>query len=472
MAAEPLETRNTAAFDTEAGSPTSAARPLGKKKYVTRACDACKKRKSKCDGREVQCAYKSAYNRVQKRQKTRRVSITTTSTDTVRSGATAQRPSTSNTHVDEPASGEDDPEVIDDTTIRVDAEDSSDASKADHHSDVVVSGDASAHGFLQRISSHLALVGQGLPRNLFKREEQKVGKLGDAGIYLLPSIEAARSYVSCFFDHASVTYRYLVRTETLELVEKAYSDDEAFRQDHIKMAKLLMVMGVGCIWMASWKNQPLINYKLKTYKLYQAAVSRLDQAQGTYPPPLELVQTHTTSHFTFCAVSILLVYMTMYPHSDEHATIEPILEQAMKGHRKLVGSADPAAQKLLEESRLRARSFRNTTLSGSVGEGQPNIPNNAWSATEDSHQFPEAIIEERTGDPSHESERHQDMGGSMDSQSVPILWPEGIAGLELGPDLARHDLSEEIDPLGVIMDIGFDSTAWLDSLGPGTEQWF
>ncbi|KAB8269519.1 hypothetical protein BDV30DRAFT_187709 [Aspergillus minisclerotigenes] len=60
--------------------PSRAQKPP--KKYVTRACDECKRRKCKCDGLEpcyrcvsmgLDCAYHSSYNRVQKRK--RHVSI-------------------------------------------------------------------------------------------------------------------------------------------------------------------------------------------------------------------------------------------------------------------------------------------------------------------------------------------------------------------------------------------------------------
>jgi hypothetical protein len=57
-----------------------------------------------------------------------------------------------------------------------------------------------------------------------------------------------------------------------------------------------------------------------------------------------------TSHFIFCAISILLVYLALYQESDDWNTIELVVEKAMKFHRKLDNSVNVYAQKLLDVS--------------------------------------------------------------------------------------------------------------------------
>jgi hypothetical protein len=57
-----------------------------------------------------------------------------------------------------------------------------------------------------------------------------------------------------------------------------------------------------------------------------------------------------TSYFTFCAISILVVYLTLYHTVGNRAELEHLLECAMKGHKRLDQSNELEAQSLLEES--------------------------------------------------------------------------------------------------------------------------
>ncbi|KAI9159136.1 fructose-bisphosphate aldolase [Paramyrothecium foliicola] len=152
--------------------------------------------------------------------------------------------------------------------------------------------DASVHAFLRRVSGHLAMIGQGLPRNLFHREVEVDGDTGDVGAFVLPTKQAAHDYVTCYFDHASVTYRYIPRQQIFELLEQVYNEDdnEAIMKDQMKMAILLLVMGIGCIWTASWRNKPLAQYKKKASRIFQAAQVRLDILTRIFPPTLGVVQ--------------------------------------------------------------------------------------------------------------------------------------------------------------------------------------
>ncbi|KAE8317315.1 hypothetical protein BDV41DRAFT_38818 [Aspergillus transmontanensis] len=60
----------------------------------------------------------------------------------------------------------------------------------------------------------------------------------------------------------------------------------------------------------------------------------------------------TTSYFTFCAISILTVYLTLYPEIENRAVIENVLERAIEGHQKLDNSMNKHTQRLLEVSFL------------------------------------------------------------------------------------------------------------------------
>lgn len=63
----------------------------------------------------------------------------------------------------------------------------------------------------------------------------------------------------------------------------------------------------------------------------------------------------TTSYFTFCAISIIVVYLTLYRNVEDRAKLEELLERAMRGHKRLDQSTELEAQRLLEESRALAR---------------------------------------------------------------------------------------------------------------------
>ncbi|KAH9226595.1 hypothetical protein K456DRAFT_1122015 [Colletotrichum gloeosporioides 23] len=217
-----------------------------KKKYVTRACDACKKRKSKCDGREP-CRRCLSSEIGAARTRVFHFASQRTEDET-------QDPQTENR------------QSIPPTPARLTSE-----------------GDASAHGFLRRVSDHLAKVGQGLPRSLFSREQDLLDS-NDPSIFSLPPKTTTQGYVDCFFDHASVTYRYVYRREVLDTFEKVYADDQSVTRYHDRMAVLFSVMAIGCLCMSSWKNEPLPPWRQKSYKFLQAAEIRLAKTQDTSLP--------------------------------------------------------------------------------------------------------------------------------------------------------------------------------------------
>uniref|UniRef100_A0A8H7K2X0 Xylanolytic transcriptional activator regulatory domain-containing protein n=1 Tax=Bionectria ochroleuca TaxID=29856 RepID=A0A8H7K2X0_BIOOC len=152
------------------------------------------------------------------------------------------------------------------------------------------SGDASVHAFLQKVSGHLAHVGRGLPRNLFSKEQGGLIEDNQASTFVLPSIETAKAYFDCFFDHANTTYRYLPKAEMFELLNRVYAENETVLSDHTNMAIILLIMGIGCIWTASWRNEPLPPWKRKSERLLQAGESRLEKSRNTFPPTLAILQ--------------------------------------------------------------------------------------------------------------------------------------------------------------------------------------
>lgn len=62
---------------------------------------------------------------------------------------------------------------------------------------------------------------------------------------ILPPEDVARSYLECFFEHSNVTYRYVHRGRTMDLLGRVYKEDDAVLQDHTKMAIVLLSMGLG-----------------------------------------------------------------------------------------------------------------------------------------------------------------------------------------------------------------------------------
>jgi hypothetical protein len=114
-----------------------------------------------------------------------------------------------------------------------------------------VTGDASVHAFLQKVSGHLAQVGRGLPRNLFSKEQGGLHPSTQAITFVLPSIETAKGYFDCFFDHANTTYRYVPKAEMYELLRQVYAENETVMSDDTDMAIVLLIMGIGYVGLRS-----------------------------------------------------------------------------------------------------------------------------------------------------------------------------------------------------------------------------
>ncbi|VUC20480.1 unnamed protein product [Clonostachys rosea] len=108
-------------------------------------------------------------------------------------------------------------------------------------------GDASVHGFLQKVSRHLAQIGQGLPRNLFNKYEESDVATDTSYVttMVLPDKAMATAYSNAYFDHGNATCRYLPRDEIFRLLDELYTTGSRILQNHTEMAIILLVLGTG-----------------------------------------------------------------------------------------------------------------------------------------------------------------------------------------------------------------------------------
>jgi hypothetical protein len=99
---------------------------------------------------------------------------------------------------------------------------------------------------------------------------------------------------------------------------------------------------------------------LPVQKCVQAAIHVASFAAKIADDPTYNAVFWTTSYFTFCAISILVVYLTLYRNVENRQQLEALLERAMRGHKRLDQSTELEAQRLLEESQKLARNARSS----------------------------------------------------------------------------------------------------------------
>ncbi|KAH8663792.1 fungal-specific transcription factor domain-containing protein [Ilyonectria robusta] len=153
-------------------------------------------------------------------------------------------------------------------------------------------GDASVDAFLRRVSGHLAQIGQGLPRNLFKRHEEDdhIHATNYIQTLALPDKSTATSCLDAYFDHGNATCRFLPRDQTFKLLDDLYTNDDKLAQNHANTAIILLVIGTGCVWTASWKNESVAPWRAKALPFLQAAGNRLEKVDRIYPPTIGVLQ--------------------------------------------------------------------------------------------------------------------------------------------------------------------------------------
>ncbi|KAF6830026.1 fungal specific transcription factor domain-containing protein [Colletotrichum musicola] len=150
--------------------------------------------------------------------------------------------------------------------------------------DDVEPGDASVHAFLARLSNHLAQIGQGLSRNLFKRPEEH--DVNDSILHtqnlILPPKDAGKMCLDAYFEHGNATCRFLPPREAYGLFEKLYGGAVELSSYPATEALVLLIMATGCVWTASWKNEPLSPWRERA----------LDKVSGKYPPTMRILQAY------------------------------------------------------------------------------------------------------------------------------------------------------------------------------------
>ncbi|KAJ1710298.1 fungal-specific transcription factor domain-containing protein [Aspergillus flavus] len=165
----------------------------------------------------------------------------------------------------------------------------------------------------------------------------------------------------------------------------------------------------------------------------------------------------TTSYFTFCAISILTVYLTLYPEIENRAVIENVLERAIEGHRKLDNSMNKHTQMLLEDTRAIAqRAFRSsrTRLSTSGANDRTiTIPSNVNASVTAEHQnTPSGSLYPQV-EPREEWEDAQGVMDNIEEAPAPDL-------RTLNEASEQGELADIVngDDLDFIMNIGFDAS--------------
>ncbi|KAL4946641.1 fungal-specific transcription factor domain-containing protein [Aspergillus oleicola] len=226
----------------ESASSTSTTIPIASsssstKKYVTRACDICRKRKCKCDGRE------SGYEH----------------SPTTRRQFTTQPIEPTDTH---------------DNENEVETRLSTGTEEDD-------AGDSSTHAFLKSVYTHLQSLGQVLPRNLQRPAEQILERESSASVFFPPECKIAQEYIDCFFEHSNATYRYIPRSQVQGLLEGFYAQDERVLGDDAKVAVFLMLR------LASFMARSRLGSRL-----FNVAKRRLEQAATVFPPSVTVLQGH------------------------------------------------------------------------------------------------------------------------------------------------------------------------------------
>ncbi|ETS83939.1 hypothetical protein PFICI_05815 [Pestalotiopsis fici W106-1] len=120
---------------------------------------------------------------------------------------------------------------------------------------------------------------------------------------ILPSKIVAQEYVNCFFEHANITYRYLPQADAYDYLDQLYDEDSSLLNNDARMAIILLLMGIGCIWLASYRSLPFEEYKIKSHRFLRAGRERLESATSNGGASIELVTGHVLKCQLECAAS-------------------------------------------------------------------------------------------------------------------------------------------------------------------------
>ncbi|ORY54882.1 fungal-specific transcription factor domain-domain-containing protein [Leucosporidium creatinivorum] len=300
-------------------APEKRARP------VQRACDACKTGKRKCDGQQP-CSYCThgkktcTYNIADKRKKRTTESSAPEGTtsfppfsslspshSSASSGAFAgpsfSGPSLSNAPARAaPAAAADSPSAAqDDATLMLLARAMAHeqlSPEEDRGRGIEEGLDVGQPSFIERLHRHLKVTFslRSFPRGGKGVDDEEMATEGDFDFatFFLPPRDEAFSYLTCQFEQAAATYRYLDRAEVEAAAGSFYNGSAATTTSSDSVILLLLVMAVGCLWTPSWSRAKGADPAVKTQQainLYRAAKRRLDKS-SMFPPRLITVQSY------------------------------------------------------------------------------------------------------------------------------------------------------------------------------------
>lgn len=94
---------------------------------------------------------------------------------------------------------------------------------------------------------HLSLVtsSENFPRALDSEDGGEPQRALDMTTFVAPSRETADSYFQCYFEHATVTYRFIDRHVAEVALARYYAGDDEVLEDHCSVALILMIMAQG-----------------------------------------------------------------------------------------------------------------------------------------------------------------------------------------------------------------------------------
>ncbi|RHZ57913.1 Zn(II)2Cys6 transcription factor [Aspergillus thermomutatus] len=294
-------------------SSSPAAKGPVQRQKITRACDYCKEKKTRCTGTlpcvrcarlSLRCEYNAAYSRGLPPDPLPAPPSLVNYADEghARGGTRPARSSIS------PRSSRDSPR----TTVGLlpqPCKAGSEVSRRDSPDPVVTDfegnylGPASGVSFLSRVWSRLhqdessaipdELQDESVSRNtsVFKFGDKPYSNYQEAG-FTLPPFEKALELVGIYFDFSMVTYRFLHRGSVEEWLKQVYEDNVSFANPPTgimvaRTAIVLMVFAVGTLYEEQRPGDPgeFCNESERWY-----AASRWASSMESGPPRLETVQ--------------------------------------------------------------------------------------------------------------------------------------------------------------------------------------
>ncbi|KAI5474159.1 hypothetical protein MNV49_004077 [Pseudohyphozyma bogoriensis] len=282
--------------------PRSSAPTSGTKRRIvaSRACDVCKAGKRKCDGVQP-CAHclagekTCAYTIVDKRRK--------------RNNDDGKRADSSSTPGAHPS-----PTVAEDeATLALLAKalvtDDLPPELRGARSLIALQGGGNEQepkqlSFIEKLHRHLTVAFglRSFPRGLSVDTELTSEVDFDFASFFLPGREEGAAMLTCYFEHAATSYRFVDRSTVEGFFKKFYDNPASLGKDETVL--LLMLLAAGCLWSSSWTGVDPATVTPKAINLYLAAKRRLEKIP-LFHPRLITVQT-------FMAMTQLLLGLSRF----------------------------------------------------------------------------------------------------------------------------------------------------------------